>query len=107
MLPESFFRIAQAEVPIQPPGVPIEAIWVGGADGGVFLILTSVKNRQGRFLARIWNYPSGTLEFDGPLQLHPSDNAAVLIRTDDRSQFLGWDGSTLYLRNGTSLKAVK
>jgi hypothetical protein len=99
------FIYAQAGIPARPFGVPAEAIWVGGVDGGVFVTLKPSQNEKGKFRVRVWNYPSGTLEYDGTL--HRSEDAPTEIDADDRSQFLGWDGSALYLRNGGALRIRK
>jgi len=102
LMPSSIITPAKAEAPALPPGVPAKAIWVGGADGGIFLILQTINGKSREFHAHVWDYPSGTLEYNGILR--PSGNAPKTIDIKDGQEFLGWDGVALYLRGGGSLR---
>lgn len=87
--------------PSKPPNVPSEAIWVGGLDGGVFvLIRDSDSSGDGIYFGEIY-YVSGDVSYKGDLKIYP-DN---LLRIDfgNKESYQGWDGDTLYLREGRYL----
>ena len=88
--------------PSKPSNVPSEAIWVGGIDGGVFvLIRDSESSDDGIYFGEIY-YVSGDVSYKGDLKIYP-DN---LLRIDfnNKESYQGWDGDTLYLREGRYLK---
>ena len=86
------------EPELRPESVPVSALWVGGADGGVYVdISLDAENYSGTIYTDstgdVWYSGSfiysGTAEFDV--------NAA--------GSYTGWDGEMLYLANGEYLKA--
>jgi len=96
---------ARTEPPKKPARVPAQAVWVGGPDGGVFVILERTKDRRGTFTAKIF-YDDGQLWYAGLLAPAPRDGAAD-IDPDQHDQFVGWDGERLLLSDGRSLEPVK
>lgn len=91
--------------PPRPAGVPGEAFWSGGADGGVFILLERrAQDPPHVYRARIYYDHSGDLWYDGRLALEPADGPA--IETGRPDLFGGWDGESLYLKAGGALKAI-
>jgi hypothetical protein len=91
------------EPPPRPDGVPKEALWVGGADGGVFLVLEKTAEPQ-TFSAEIYFDQSGELWYKGRLKLEPG--SSVDFDYKNAATFSAWDGDTLYLSDGRQLKAI-
>lgn len=95
---------SRAGEPPRPASVPAEAFWVGGADGGVFVTLSRAANDPPHTVrARIF-YPHGEMWFAGRLAGRPGDPPVDLAQ---RSQFTGWDGESLHLRDGRALKRAR
>lgn len=94
---------SELEPPPRPRGVPAAAVWAGGVDGGDFIQLSPAK-AAGTYFAKIYNDHSGELDFSGELRL--SKPSAARIDVNDPKSYSGWDGETLHLRDGRSLKPV-
>jgi hypothetical protein len=94
---------SEIEPPPRPRSVPAKALWAGGLDGGDFIVLSPAK-AAGTYSARIYNDHSGELDFSGDLRL--SKPSTDPIDVNDPKSYSGWDGETLHLRDGRSLKAV-
>lgn len=85
----------------RPKNVPTTAIWVGGPDGGVWIVLRrSDKDPPGTYRAKVY-YQSGDLEYQGPLVLRPNTSKPFTLNP---AEFEGWDGDEILLGNGRSLK---
>lgn len=83
---------AKPEAERQRPGtVPATAQWVGGADGGVY-IHVSTGNSE---VLTIY-YEAGDVWYAGESPLS----------ADELKQLSGWDGTTLYLKNGRSIQLL-
>ena len=83
--------------PVKPAQVPAAAIWVGGVDGGVFVLVEkSEKLGKNVYLGEI-HHASGDLAYKGPMQLFPDDAAS--LDSEMKNSFEGWDGDTLYLNS--------
>jgi len=86
--------------PARPANVPAAAFWVGGADGGAFVLLNKPKN--GKTLVKTctgtiytdWGY----VEFSGTFDLAPADSAPLDIA--DTDQFDVWAGTELIVKGG-------
>jgi hypothetical protein len=89
--------------PPLPNGVPKEAMWIGGVDGGVFVVLTKAPEPR-TFLAEVYFDQSGELWYKGRLQLE-SENQSEFDYTN-AAAYTAWDGDTLYLTDGRELKAM-
>jgi hypothetical protein len=88
-------------IPNIPINVPEESIWVGGLDGGVFVLVTkNESSKANEFLGQIY-YISGDLAYKGTLYLSPEISSKVDF--DDANTYQGWDGDVLYLINGMQL----
>jgi hypothetical protein len=90
--------------PSRPRGVPAKAIWVGGPDGGVFLLVHARRADPNSFQAQIWADRSGAVLFRGLLVR--TEDAPKVIRLADPAQFRGWDGVDLLLRGGGALRTA-
>lgn len=88
--------------PERPASVPQEAFWLGGPDGGVFVVIQrSPKDPSHMYQASIF-YPHGEIWYAGPLIAEGNDQLPVDI--ENREIFIGWDGETLILSGGRSLR---
>ena len=87
----------------RPPGVPDHALWVGGADGGVFITITgSNGNEPNPDKAEKAENPDNharqmTIFYDDGEIWHQT---ATDLTRDDLSRMSGWDGTTLYFQDG-------
>lgn len=89
--------------PERPKSVPHSAIWVGGADGGVFVAIRREEtDPQGLYRASVY-YESGELWYSGRLEMKPKGE---LLSLQDATEFLGWDGEVLYCADGRKLVAI-
>lgn len=94
---------AAASEPLRPAGVPAKAFWLGGPDGGVFVVL---KRQQGTVSASYSGavyHPDGSLWYQGKFVLQPANGGSV--DPEERGQFAGWDGTQLLLQDGRALIA--
>jgi hypothetical protein len=94
----------RSSAPLRPRGVPAKAVWVGGPDGGVFLLLQARRADSNSFHAQIWADRSGALLFKGLLVR--TKDAPKAIELSDPAQFRGWDGVDLLLRGGGALRTA-
>ncbi|MBM7114200.1 hypothetical protein [Archangium primigenium] len=89
--------------PTRPAGVPADAFWNGGLDGGVFVRVRQ-KARKPRpvYDVTIYNEYTGEVWFQGPMTLSaPGELEARVL--GDAAFFNGWDGERLFLRDGRFL----
>jgi hypothetical protein len=94
-----------AAPPERPANVPKEAIWSGGKDGGVFIYISKSKDAQDNiYTAEIYFDTTGEVWYKGRLLLESSENKK--FDPKDKNVLSGWDGDTLYLRDGRTLKAI-
>lgn len=89
----------EIEEPTQPSSVPSTAMWVGGIDGGVFVVLNDTD--QG-YYGEIY-HQNGDIAYKGPFTASTEDvpKASELSKID----FTGWDGERLYIQEKFSLKS--
>jgi hypothetical protein len=96
----------QSDQPPRPVGVPENAFWVGGADGGVFIILEKQSgDASGVYQGTIYHDSSGRIWYRGRLIVEPKGNAIVDITNP--KLFDGWDGRYLHLIDGRRMEASK
>lgn len=90
------------DVPKKPRAVPDKAFWVGGLDGGVFVLIAKNKNLEpNEYFAKIY-YASGDIAYEGGMRLSPRGSTA--IDHINPAIFQGWDGDTLYIEGNKLLK---
>jgi hypothetical protein len=99
-------RMKAAEgAPSRPFNVPPAAFWLGGPDGGVFVLLKADESGghthpiQGTIF-----HQNGQTWFTGRFVAEP---AGATIAVEDRAAFMGWDGERLLLTQGRALRAVR
>lgn len=97
-------RSAEPEPPPRPRGVPANAVWAGGVDGGDFILLNPAAP-DGTYSAKIYNDHSGDVEFSGKLRLKEPSQAPIDLH--DPKAYSGWDGESLLLSDGRILRRVK
>lgn len=89
------------EVP-SPPG-PDGSWWLGGAGGGVFLLIEQARSTSTA------NY-TGTIYFEGDQQVWYSGDFELVDQSSfdpaDKSQYQFWDGELLHLSAGGFLRPI-
>ena len=83
---------------VKPENVPGNSIFVGGLDGGVYVLLTEAS--ENRYASEVY-YISGDLAYKGMMTLYPA--SAPKLDTTDKSIYQGWDGDVLYLSGNRML----
>lgn len=97
-------QAGEHSAPERPAGVPASAVWVGGADGGVFVaIRRGAESTPGIYDAEIY-FDGGDLWYRGRVQLEPPGGEPVA--TDDASALSAWDGESLHLADGRTMRAL-
>jgi hypothetical protein len=93
---------SEPEAPNKPTQVPSKAFWIGGLDGGVFVLVERNENLEANeYLGEIY-YVSGDLAYKGKLNILPKDSAVIDYMNPGIYQ--GWDGDTLYVVGNKQLK---
>jgi hypothetical protein len=87
--------------PARPPGLPSAATWLGGPDGGVFVLLEP-PGTLGKIQGKVFHL-DGSLWFSGSFVPEPRGTVVDVSRTAD---WLGWDGERLHLTGNRALRAV-
>ena len=82
--------------PEHPQRVPESAVWVGGADGGVFVL---IEKENGEYQGAVYAMETGAIWYEGPLEY--SGEAGFDL--DASETYTAWDGDDLYLTNGERL----
>ena len=91
----------KADAPARPAAVPAQAIWTGGHDGGVFLIVRPAGGNADAYSAEIYHDYSGDILYRGRLLIQPAKSGTFSVK--DAASYSGWDGDTLYLADGRRL----
>ncbi|MEZ5353892.1 MAG: hypothetical protein R2762_14740 [Bryobacteraceae bacterium] len=86
-----------------PAGVPSDAVWVGGPDGGVWASVRHSGESEAEVSAEIYT-EGGEPLYRGRLRLEPPEPA--LGRLDDAELYSAWDGEKLHLRDGRALEVA-
>lgn len=87
----------------RPAAVPAEARYVGGADGGVYVVVERTSgSAPAAYQGEIY-HANGELWYEGGFVLVPAESEP--IDPDAKGIFTGWDGDTLYLNDGRYLRA--
>lgn len=98
-------QVSEPEPPNKPAQVPNKAFWVGGLDGGVFVLVERNDDLDANeYLGGIY-YISGDLAYKGKMHIFPKDSAA--IDYENPKIYQGWDGDTLYLSGNKQLKVLE
>lgn len=86
----------------RPPGVPSDAQWVGGADGGAYVRCT-VDAKENVNPCSVWNDYTGTLIESGNYRLRKEGRAAT--KSELHISFPDF-GGLIYLQGGLVLKRL-
>jgi len=90
-------EVSVPTAPARPSNIPATSLWVGGHDGGVYVLITrSEKLGKDMYFGEIY-YGSGDLAYKGPMKLNPANSTDFDPAKND--SYEGWDGDTLHLSN--------
>lgn len=90
--------VTSSEPEIRPEPVPVTALWVGGADGGVYV---DINHDAGNYSGTVYTDSSGDIWYRGSFTYSGTAEFDVKAATS----YTGWDGEMLYLANGEHLQA--
>ena len=91
-----------ADEPPRPAGLPADAFWIGGPDGGVFMRLEPPVAAAPTYSGSIY-HKNGLVWYEGRFTLEPAGGAPFDVR--DRERIAGWDGTQIVLHDGRALVA--
>lgn len=99
----SFFLLAcepvtSYEPESKPDKVPSTAIWIGGADGGVYAV---VNISESKYFGTVYFEHNGDVWYDGGFTY----TGKKPFNVTDKSLYSSWDGDILHLVNGEQLIA--
>lgn len=86
--------------PARPAGLPADAVWIGGSDGGVFVRVIPGNTPQA-YSGAIY-HPDGQVWYQGRFVMTGRTAPASPLTTADVS---AWDGMKLLLKEGGTLVA--
>lgn len=95
----------RAAAPERPQNVPANAIWVGGADGGAFVVVEKQRGAKPHLYYGEIYYESGGLWYKGRLALEPA--TAPFPDPKQANLLSAWDGDALHLGDGRLLRAIE
>lgn len=90
--------VTSARPELRPEPVPASALWVGGADGGVYV---DIRRDDKHYSGTVYTDSTGDVWYSGSFVY--SGTAEFDVNT--AGSYTGWDGEMLYLANGEYLKA--
>ena len=93
-----------AVIPPRPDNIPQNALWVGGADGGVYILVQDNSSENSAIYDAEIYYSEGSISYKGRLMINPVDNP--IFNYSDVNSYSGWDGDILYLQDGRQLTIV-
>lgn len=82
----------------RPEQVPTAALWVGGADGGVYV---DISRDAGNYSGTVYTDSTGDIWYSGNF----SYSGKTEFDVNAAASYTGWDGELLYLANGEYLQA--
>jgi hypothetical protein len=88
----------------RPSGVPEDALWFGGADGGVFLVAKPISTTPYLCHATIYNDVSGDVECRGVFAISREEGERPDLH--DQQLYSFWDGTEIHLSDGRYLYRV-
>lgn len=92
--------VSTNESPTRPDNIPASAIWTGGADGGVFVSISTGQNKG--YHLQVF-HENGDVWYEGSAHLKP-ENANLPLPIQAK-ELEGWDGTTLFLSDQRKLIA--
>jgi hypothetical protein len=87
--------------PPRPVGVPVDAVWAGGADGGAFIRCVAVgQERANTFECVVFGDRDGEVVGRGRFVTRPTFHVSL---AELRRSYAAFDGSLILLANGVAL----
>lgn len=96
--------IGEDKTRVRPNSVPANALWVGGIDGGVYIVITKSVGDKPHIYNAIIYHKIGSIDYKGRLAINSIEAPVFDYKNSD--SYSAWDGDTLYLRDARYLKAV-
>jgi len=91
-------------IPPRPDSIPEKALWVGGPDGGMYVLVQKNNSDSPTIYGAAIYYDSGGVSYQGRLVINTADNPQ--FNYNDVNAYSLWDGDTLYLQDGRLLTMV-
>ncbi len=86
---------------VRPKGVPTDAVWAGGADGGSY-IKCVYNSKDGLLYCTVYNDYTGDVRANGPFKITgPSKPENV-----SKFKYSGYDGKKIYLLDGSVISST-
>lgn len=91
--------------PARPASVPNDAMWIGGIDGGAWVLLRKQTNQADYvYYAEIYGDQAGDPWYIGRLEVIPHSNPDIPL--DDPEAYGVWDGDNLLLNDGRLMRTI-
>lgn len=91
--------------PSRPNTVPQQAMWIGGLDGGAWVVVSKPADQPPHiYYGEIYGDQAGDKWYVGRLELQPANGP--VLDMDNPETFSVWDGDNLLLKDGRVLKAM-
>lgn len=100
--PHITFNDSKVVPPERPASVPDKAFWVGGVDGGNFILIKKQSGDNKLFFVKIFNDSTGDIEYKGLLKYSGQKDTQELL--DNPALYQGWDGDNLHLVGGERME---
>lgn len=105
LLPDFIASIEiSAVIPPRPDSIPEKALWVGGPDGGMYVLVQKNNSDSPTIYDAAIYYDSGGVSYQGRLVINTPDNPQ--FNYNDVNSYSFWDGSVLALQDGRHLTIV-
>ena len=96
---------SQTQEPARPATVPNEAMWIGGVDGGAWVLLRKQENQpEYYYYAEIYGDQAGDPWYIGRLEVVPHSRPEVPL--GNPGAYGVWDGDNLLLEDGRTMRAI-
>jgi hypothetical protein len=89
-------KFSDTYTPQRVSGIPKEAFWVGGADGGKWYLIVSINKEVHATHLKIYHDYTGELEVNKQFTLHCHTDS-ILTLQDLKNYIDGFDGNRVYL----------
>jgi hypothetical protein len=93
---------SQSDAPNVPPrkeGIPTDAFWVGGVDGGNWYQVVSVHNHKNNAFIKVFNDATGDLIVERRFFVVCIGATNPIWIEDLKNQITGFDGEKIYLQH--------
>ncbi len=91
--------------PTRPTSVPNEAMWLGGIDGGAWVLLRKQENQPDYiYYAEVYGDQAGDPWYFGRLEVIPHSKPNVPLNISEA--YGVWDGDNLLLEDGRSMRTI-